>query len=162
MNPWVKFLIDNKGKGYTNEQLRKLYQAEQSTEEVYNFDRDASIKHESLLEDLKTQVDIPALTKKLQEHDILNEDEQDLWYLAFDLAVTKDYSLTKEQLLGSHDWWLERILYESGIDDDIYDDIVTELKTEHHKDIHEFMDHVRDSFSIYELVSIDHPELKLN
>lgn len=176
MNPWVKFLKEHSGQGYSVTELRNMYEKHKETqpsmhpmssmpqegdkkEIIYNINPDADIKYDSLLESFKDEYDITGITQKLENTDELSQQEEEAWKLAFEMALTDDYVLTKEQLLNSHDWWLTRLDYHSGIDDDKFEKILKQLTTKNHKDIYEFLDDVLKSFSVEELYSINLPEL---
>jgi hypothetical protein len=130
---------------------------------VYLYDDNADIKRGSLLESLKTDMrvfpdGIGAINKKLElkQLDDISPKEGEAWLLAFEMSLTDDYSLTKEQLLTSHDWWINRLIQESDADEDI----IAEIIDTEHKDIYHFLDHVLSRFTLEQLYSIGHPDMQ--
>jgi hypothetical protein len=172
MNPWVKFLKENRGRNLSVVELRDMYLQHKAAatasvpvsvpgpdEPVYTIDNNADIKVESMLEDFKDEYNISGITKKLDRHDEITKQEEEVWKLGFEMALTDDYAMTKEQLLGSHNWWLTRLEYHSGIDEVEFDDILNSL-TRNHASLYDFLDDVLNSFSVEELHTIDLPEMR--
>jgi hypothetical protein len=138
-------------------------------EPVYLYHRDADIKRDSLLENLKEDKrvfpeGIDHINKKLELHriDSVTDREEEAWRLAFEMSLTDDYTLTKEQLLTSHDWWIHRLLYESGLDAEELRERIADIRDTQHKDIYQFLDHVLERFSLEELYTIGHTDMTEN
>jgi len=165
-NPWIEFLKEQRGSGLSVSDLRDLYLAQGTdAEPIYVYDDNADIKHNSLLESLKQDPrvfpdGIAVINKKLQlkQLDAITAKEAEAWRLAFEMALTNDYTLTKEQLLGSYDWWINRLMQESDADD--VDEIIERFGKTQHKNIYEFLDDVLSSFSLEQLYDIGQPELQ--
>jgi hypothetical protein len=158
MNPWVQFLKEHRGKGLKINELRNLYESEKAnTPIVYNYDINADDKDSSALESVIEDYDIPALTQKLNEHDDLTEEEKEQWLIAFELVLSDEYALTKQQLFNSHDAWLNAI---DNIDELELDVIIDRLQSAKHKDIYALMDDITSSFTLEQLHSIEFAELQ--
>lgn len=158
MNPWAQFLKDHRGKGMTIAQLRDLYTSEnEDAPVVYNYNESADDKVNSALESIQAEYDISAINRKLNNNDELTEEEEEAWRFAFELSLTDEYALTKEQLLSSHDGWIHAMDY---IDEMELDDIIDRLQSSQHKDIYEFIDDVMRSFTVEQLHSIQLAELQ--
>lgn len=167
-NPWVEFLKQHRGAGKSVSELRDMYVAMTTdAPPVYLYDDNADIKSDSLLESLKTDTrvfpdGINSINQKLElkQLDDISPKEEEAWRLAFEMSLTDDYTLTKEQLLTSHDWWIHRLIQESGLDAEDLDDIIIEIQNTPHKDIYQFLDHVLSSFTIEQLHSIGYPDMQ--
>lgn len=166
-NPWVEFLKQHKGGGKSVGELRDLYLSmSDGAEIVYVYDDDADIKYGSLLESLKADprvfpdgIDVINNKLELKQLDSVTAKEEEAWRLAFEMALTDDYTLTKKQLLSSHDWWINRLIQESDLDAEDLDEIILELKKTKHADIYQFLDHVLQSFTLEQLYSIKNPDM---
>lgn len=167
-NPWIQFLKENRGTGKSVAELRDMYLADTTdAPPVYLYDDTADIKHDSMLEQLKADRDvfpngIQSINHKLetQSVDDISPKEEMAWRLAFEMALSDEYTLSKEQLLGSHDWWLRRMLAEADIDAADLDEIILDLQDTNHRDIYEFLDDVQTKFNIEQLYAIDIPDLQ--
>lgn len=158
MNPWVQFLKDNRDKGLSITQLRDMYSADhEGAPVVYNYNDTADDKVDSVLEEVLHEYDISTINQKLNDNDELTEEEEEAWKLAFELAITDEYTLTKDQLLSSHDAWINAMDYIDEMDLDI---IVDNLRKGRHTDIYNFMDDVMNSFTVEQLHSIQLAELQ--
>jgi len=167
-NPWIEFLKEQRGSGLSVSDLRDLYLSKSADDvPIYIYDNNADIKRNSLLESLKQDPrvfpdGIGAINKKLElkQLDTITAKEAEAWRLAFEMALTNDYTLTKQQLLGSYDWWINRLIQEGDIDSEDVDEIIERLSKTQHRDIYEFLDDVLASFTLEQLYSIGQPELE--
>lgn len=168
-NPWIQFLKEHSGEGKKVTELRDMYLAANTdAPPVYLYDDTADIKQNSMLEQLKADRDvfpdgIQTINKKLERHylDDITPKEQMAWRLAFEMALSDDYTLSKEQLLGSHDWWTCRMLAEADIDAADLDEIIIDLQNTPHTNIYDFLDDVQSKFNIEQLYAIGMPDLTL-
>jgi hypothetical protein len=176
-NPWVRFLKDNKNSGKTLAQLRMEYMspptgdadadidadADTNTDRpVYQYDDDADLKHNSLMEQIKADKrlfpdGLCYINAKLENKDEVTPDEEYAWRSAFELALTDEYTLTKERLCNEDSWWINR-LKQVMEPDDIYE-IVDEAKQHNHDDIYAFLDDLLPRFTIEQLYVIGHPDM---
>jgi len=168
-NPWIEFLKEQRGSGLSVTDLRDLYLSRSAdADPIYIYDNNADVKHNSLLESLKQDPrvfpdGIAAINKKLElkQLDSITPKEAEAWRLVFEMALTNDYTLTKQQLLGSsYDWWINRLIQEGDIDSEDVDEIIERLSMTQHRDIYEFLDDVLASFTLEQLYSIGQPELE--
>lgn len=160
VNPWVNFLKQHRGGGYSISELRDLYMSSRDdAEQVYLYDDNADIKTNSMLEDLKADRNIfpdgiGAINRKLRlgQLDEISPREEEAWRLAFEMAITDEYTLTPQQLLNSHDWWLNRLL-SKGCDEDI----IERLETSNEHNLYKFLDLMHSLITIDQLYAIKHP-----
>ena len=87
----------------------------------------------------------------------ITKKEKEAWIFAFEMALTEEYKLTKEQLLSTHNWWISRLAYEVG--DELYEKIDV-LKNTKHEGTMDFVDDVTETFTLEQLHSIGLPELE--
>jgi hypothetical protein len=167
-NQWVEFLKQNRGAGKTVSELRDMY-LEKTTDAppVYLYNDKADVKVDSLLESLKQDTHvfpqgINHINDKLElkQLDDITAKEEEAWRLAFEMALTDDYTLNKQQLLNSHDWWIQRLVTESDLDSDDVGLITDAIQRTSHKDIYQLLDHILSSFTLEQLYSIGHPDMK--
>lgn len=163
---WQQFVKRHHGSGKSISELRDLYMAADAPP-AYVYDDNADVKHDSTLEDLKADTSvfpngISDINQKLElkQIDDISAEEEHAWRLAFELALSDEYTLTKEQLLTSHDWWINRLIQESDLDAEDLDGIIVELQNTDHEDIHQFLDHVLSKFNIEQLYAIGHPDME--
>lgn len=167
-NPWVEFLKQHRGAGKSVSELRDMYLVTTTNAPpVYLYDDSADIKTSSLLESLKADthvfpdgIDVINQKLELKQLDDISPKEEEAWRLAFEMSLTDEYTLTKEQLLTSHDWWINRLIQESDLDAEDLDGIIAEIRGTNHGDIYQFLDHVLSSFTIEQLYSIGHPDMQ--
>ena len=167
-NPWITFLKDQRGGGKSITELRDMY-VEKTTNAppVYQYDNNADIKKDSMIESLKEDErvfpqGIGYINNKIEmKHlDDISEEEEESWRLAFEMALTDDYILTKKDLLTSHDWWINRLIQESDLDGDDVNDIINDVQKNKHDDIYQFLDHLLPMFTLEQLYSIGYPDMK--
>jgi hypothetical protein len=99
-----------------------------------------------------------SVNKKLKESEVeeISDKEREGWLIAFGIALTNDYNLSKKDLLTEFDWWVERLVPSVG--ESIYLTI-DNLKNKDHDDDISFLNDVTEVFSIEDLFSIGLPEL---
>lgn len=166
-NPWVDFLNKHKGGGMTISELRDQYLSrDPNAPLVYMYDELADIKTDSLLDNLKADKrvfpkGIKNVTDKIENKDLddITSKEEEAWRLAFEMALTNDYTLTKEQLFDDHDWWFRRLQNESGIEEGVLYNIMAKIQNTKHKDIYAFLDDLVPMFTLEELHSINFTDL---
>ena len=130
---------------------------------IYYVDDNADVKQNSLIEKYKLDKQyfpkgISHISDKIKNKDLddITEKEKDAWMFAFEMALTEDYKLTKQQLLSTHNWWISRLSFEVG--DDLYEKI-DELKNTEHESTMDFVDDITELFTLEQLYSIGLPEL---
>jgi hypothetical protein len=130
---------------------------------IYYIDDNADIKQESLIEKYKLDKKhfpkgISHISDKIKNKDLddITNEERDSWIFAFEMALTEEYKLSKEQLLSTHDWWISRLAYEVG---DELNEKINALKTTDHESTMEFVDDITQIFTLEQLHSIELPEL---
>lgn len=131
---------------------------------IYYINENADIKQGSLLEKyLSDEKSFPKgiahISNKIEQKDLedITKKEKEAWIFAFEMALTEEYKLTKEQLLSTHNWWISRLAYEVG--DELYEKIDV-LKNTKHEGTMDFVDDVTETFTLEQLHSIGLPELE--
>ena len=131
---------------------------------IYYINENADIKQGSLLEKyLSDKKSFPKgiahISNKIEQKDLedITKKEKEAWIFAFEMALTEEYKLTKEQLLSTHNWWISRLAYEVG--DELYEKIDV-LKNTKHEGTMDFVDDVTETFTLEQLHSIGLPELE--
>lgn len=130
---------------------------------IYYINENADVKQGSLLEKyLSDKKSFPKgivhISNKIEQKDLedITKKEKEAWIFAFEMALTEEYKLTKEQLLSTHNWWISRLAYEVG--DELYEKIDV-LKNTKHEGTMDFVDDVTETFTLEQLHSIGLPEL---
>ena len=132
-------------------------------DQVFEYNPNADLKQDSVLENLKKDKSIfphglSYVTEKINNKDLhdISQKEQESWIEAFKIALTDEFTLTKEQLLTSHNWWTSRLSYELG--DDLHL-LVDDLTKTNHKNIHEFVDDLTNRLNLEQMNAINVPGL---
>lgn len=100
---------------------------------------------------------LQSVIDKVIDGDELTQAEFKLWFKHFSQVITDHGNLDTEALLTSHDWWLRRIEYHSGIEDSKMAKFEEEIEK---RDLDQwatddFLKFVKDFFSITELAVVD-------
>ena len=73
---------------------------------------ESSIEGWTIPDSLQTAID------KVNQGDDLTVEEEKEWMEYYLFIISDNYTLTPEEMLADHDWWLKCIQYHSGIDED--------------------------------------------
>ena len=132
-------------------------------EVIYYINDNADIKYNSLLEKYKLDKQyfpkgISHISNKIENKDLddITDEEKDAWIFAFEMALTEEYKLTKQQLLSTHNWWISRLAFEVG--DELHEKIEL-LKNTKHESTMDFVNDIVETFTLEQLYSIELPEL---
>jgi hypothetical protein len=109
---------------------------------------ESSIEGWTIPDSLQTAID------KVNQGDDLTAEEEKEWMEYYLFTISDNYTLTPDEMLNDHDWWLKCIQYHSGIDEDkMYKflDRQDELKT---LPLDDFLTEVITFFTIDEMKSI--------
>lgn len=96
---------------------------------------------------------------KVADQDTLTSQEKQLWLQHFAYVISDGYTLTTENLLSSHDWWLKCLEYKSGIVDSKMTQFETLLPELRELELTDFINFITTFFTIEELASVDINEL---
>ena len=99
-------------------------------------------------EKLQTAID------KVNQGDDLTVTEEKDWLEYYLFVISDNYTLTAEDLLRDHDWWLKCIQYHSGIDEDKMQNFLDRIPELKKLSLDEFLSIVITYFTIDELKSI--------
>lgn len=142
-------------------------QDERTKPVVYLYDKDADIKQDSIIEQIKADKrlfpkGINYINEKLEEKrlDEITPEEEHAWRLAFEVAMTNEYTLSKEKLCDENSWWINKL--KSVMDPEEIDEIMSDVQAQirDQDDIYVFLDILLPRFTIEQLYSIGDPDME--
>jgi hypothetical protein len=134
---------------------------------VYLYDKDADVKQDSIIEQIKADKrlfpkGIDYINEKLEEKrlDEITPEEEHAWRLAFEVAMTNEYTLTKEKLCDENSWWINKL--KSVMDPEEIDEIMSDVQSQirDQDDIYVFLDILLPRFTIEQLYAIGDPDME--
>jgi hypothetical protein len=109
---------------------------------------EASIEGWNIPESLQSTID------KVNQGDDLTKNEEKDWLEYYLFVVSDNYTLSPEDMLSDHDWWLKCIQYHSGIDEDKMQRFLDRIPELNKMPLDDFLSIVITYFTIDELKPI--------
>lgn len=116
--------------------------------------RSSGIVKKSMLEEYleEHQGTINEMHARMVEDDYdFTEQEEHIWKTAFAIYISDGYTLSKEDMLDEHDWWIKRLEYHAGLYEEEFSRIYVHLTNQVHLNVFDFLEDVLNSFTVDQL-----------